>query len=711
MTCTTPARGSWPSWSPALGSIRWLTRTTRPRPELEEKSGEAGVGVAEKDQEITANQKERKKGSKQNGSPKEPAAASVSDNGTVAVRGFSNLGNTCFFNAVLQNLSQTRLLRQLLGDLRDEERSVLLKPPPSSALEPLQVQLPRPGALTLAMCQLLNEIQETKKSVVTPRELFTQVCKKAARFKGFQQQDSQELLRYLLDGMRAEESCRVTAGILQALKGAGKGSDPEQKKLVKEYEGNGVTRSFVDRVFGGEMSSTVMCKHCKTVSLVTEVFLDLSLPVADEAYRKKNQRKGVQQRNSVCEDGGRDIPLANGTEDMPTGAGSKYQQKKAKKQAKKQSKNQKRQQKQGAKVTLDSLTNQNTGDALEVPPPGVDGQVADTEGGEDQLMSQSVTTDPAEQNEDGPPGEEEEEEEKSLQGCVSVQSTSCMDSKGSSPLSEERTALDKPLEHKRGEEEEEEEGESSTPPSRETEELTEAVEALSLLAAPEEERQDREEPGDSLEYVVVNRDPELAFHALASRAAPDKQECSVESCLYQFTKVEHLTESNSLLCATCTKRQTSPKGSDGTKKNVYRDALKQMLISSPPPVLTLHLKRFQQVGYSVCKVNRHVQFPQVLDLGPFCSLICKGVEEGQTQVLYSLYGIVEHSGTMRSGHYTAFVKTRPQAQTTLQNGTEPGETAPPKGCWFHISDSSVQPVTEAKVQNSQAYLLFYERIS
>lgn len=31
-------------------------------------------------------------------------------------------------------------------------------------------------------------------------------------------------------------------------------------------------------------------------------------------------------------------PLANGKEDVPTGAGSKYQQKKAKKQAKKQAK-------------------------------------------------------------------------------------------------------------------------------------------------------------------------------------------------------------------------------------------------------------------------------------------------------------------------------------------------------------------------------------
>ncbi|XP_026867951.2 ubiquitin carboxyl-terminal hydrolase 16 [Electrophorus electricus] len=680
--------------------------------ELEEESGDAAVGMAEKEQENVANQKERRKGSRQNGSLKEPATASTANAGTVAVRGLSNLGNTCFFNAVLQNLSQTRLLRQLLSDLRDEEGSLLLKPVQSSMLEPLQVRLPRPGALTLAMCHLLNEIQETKKAVVTPRELFTQVCKKAARFKGFQQQDSQELLRYLLDGMRAEENCRITAGILEALKGSGTCSDTEQKKLVKEYERNGVTKSFVDHVFGGEMTSTVMCKECKTVSLVTEVFLDLSLPVADEAYRKKNQKKGVQQRNSVCEDGGQDTPLVNGTEDMPTGAGSKYQQKKAKKQAKKQAKNQKRQQKQGAKMTLDCLTNQKTGSPLEVPPVGADGQVfADTEGGEDQLMTQSVITDPAEQEHDRP-GEEEEEEEN-IHDNLSVQSTASTNGKCFSALSEERMCLDMPLEQKRGEEEEEEEEEKETCTGlcEETEELTEAVEALTLRATSEMERQGREALGDSLEYIVVNRDPELAFHALASRPVPDKQECSVESCLYQFTEVEHLTESNSLLCSTCTKRQTSHKASDGSKKNIYRDALKQMLISSPPPVLTLHLKRFQQVGYSVCKVNRHVQFPQVLDLAPFCSLICKGVEEGETQVLYSLYGIVEHSGTMRSGHYTAFVKTRPQTQTTLHNGTAAGETTPTKGCWFHISDSSVQPVTEAKVENSQAYLLFYERIS
>lgn len=39
-------------------------------------------------------------------------------------------------------------------------------------------------------------------------------------------------------------------------------------------------------------------------------------------------------------------------------------------------------------------------------------------------------------------------------------------------------------------------------------------------------------------------------------------------------------------------------------------------------------------------------------------LFSQNVVEGSSRVLYSLYGIVEHSGTMRSGHYTAYVKTR-----------------------------------------------------
>ncbi len=42
------------------------------------------------------------------------------------------------------------------------------------------------------------------------------------------------------------------------------------------------------------------------------------------------------------------------------------------------------------------------------------------------------------------------------------------------------------------------------------------------------------------------------------------------------------------------------------------------------------------------------------------------------RVLYSLYGIVEHSGTMRSGHYTAYVKSRPSTRNYEENGLGAG---------------------------------------
>jgi len=32
------------------------------------------------------------------------------------------------------------------------------------------------------------------------------------------------------------------------------------------------------------------------------------------------------------------------------------------------------------------------------------------------------------------------------------------------------------------------------------------------------------------------------------------------------------------------------------------------------------------------------------------------MKPGQNQVLYALYGVVEHSGTLHGGHYVAYVK-------------------------------------------------------
>ena len=103
--------------------------------------------------------------------------------------------------------------------------------------------------------------------------------------------------------------------------------------------------------------------------------------------------------------------------------------------------------------------------------------------------------------------------------------------------------------------------------------------------------------------------------------------------------------------------------------------------------------------------------------------------------MYSLYGVVEHSGGMNGGHYTAFVKVRDtpvkgmldkissvnqltsflkdmwSRKPNNKSRAVPSQHSPaPDGTWFYISDTHVSRVTEADVLRSQAYMLFYERL-
>lgn len=223
---------------------------------------------------------------------------------------------------------------------------------------------------------------------------------------------------------------------------------------------------------------------------------------------------------------------------------------------------------------------------------------------------------------------------------------------------------------------------------------------------------------------------------LSPRYVCDEDECSVQSCLSQFTALELLTGNNKVGCDTCTERIN---GKDG--KTVYTNATKRFLVSSPPAILILHLKRFQ-IGPRCMfrKMSKHVDFPTILDLAPFCAMDklkkLPNVARGQNELQYSLYGVVEHSGGMHGGHYVAYVKVRPQVKAgdprwwflpksanipagddadseSDLSGYESGEgpQAPAAtGKWYYVSDSMVSEVSEEKVLRAQAYLLFYERI-
>ncbi|CAG2059244.1 unnamed protein product, partial [Timema podura] len=214
---------------------------------------------------------------------------------------------------------------------------------------------------------------------------------------------------------------------------------------------------------------------------------------------------------------------------------------------------------------------------------------------------------------------------------------------------------------------------------------------------------------------------------LAHRYQLDGDQCTVQSCLNQFTALELMTGSNKVGCENCSQRHNH--GKEG--KMVYTNSTKQLLVSWPPAVLILHLKRFQVFRSMFRKISCQVNFPLVLDIAPICSSKaakdCPTIRPGQTQVLYSLYGVVEHSGGLHGGHYVAYVKVRAPItpddprwsflppnlngrNSTVQLGQDDALPEPPAGRWFHVSDSRVNEVSEERVLKSPAYLLFYERI-
>ncbi|XP_038014953.1 ubiquitin carboxyl-terminal hydrolase 16 isoform X3 [Motacilla alba alba] len=615
-------------------------------------------------------------------------------NGEVTVKGLSNLGNTCFFNAVMQNLSQTPILKELLKEAKIPGTTIKIESP-ELCMEPQLIKLDQPGPLTLAMHQFVTEMQETKQGVVTPKELFAQVCKKAIRFKGYQQQDSHELLRYLLDGMRAEEIQQISVGMLKALSDSNKQNEEELKKKIKEYEKKKGIQSFVDRIFGGELTSTIMCEECRTKGKIT---------------KRENIKKNKEKESEDEEDKINDHYLKQKYEPRGT---SKHLQKKTKKQAKKKAKNQRRQEKLQGKVfhLTDLCTTEqpqidveyNQESETEMSSETLD-KKQEEESSQDckdhcltqkDLSIQGNSTEIQSGHENGGKSEQEWEENKSL-----------MD------LSME--GLDSPMKFVNGldnlslkEEDNDNEDE---------EELATDFSKLHLDATDTSDTStlDGLQPVPNKTCKISTDDPEMAFCTLANREELNIEEDSIHHCLYQFTRNETLTETNKLLCDVCTQRHCGPKNNISEKKYVYTNAKKQMLISLAPPILTLHLKRFQQAGFNLQKVNRHIRFPEVIDLAPFCTAKCKNVAEGNTKVLYSLYGVVEHSGTMRSGHYTAYVKMRAMnnhlSDLVLRGQFQASETEPVKGQWFHISDTHVQRVSVSKVLSSQAYLLFYERL-
>lgn len=143
--------------------------------------------------------------------------------------------------------------------------------------------------------------------------------------------------------------------------------------------------------------------------------------------------------------------------------------------------------------------------------------------------------------------------------------------------------------------------------------------------------------------------------------------------MQDYGNVEILSEDNQLKCTKCNKKTNC-------KKSIQ--------INRVGPILIFTFQRFKDGKKNTDLIN----FP-ITDLDMSKYLVGPQKDENN---IYDLYGVVNHSGCLGGGHYTAQCFNRQE------------------GKWFNFNDSFVKPFStfetlESEILTPRAYVLFYQK--
>ena len=197
----------------------------------------------------------------------------LNENSSHGLCGSHNLGNTCFMNSSIACLSNCIelttyfLTKEFENDLNQNNPRGL------------------GGKLAIEWYKLLYEYWIENNRTGNPSSFKNTIGKKAQRFRGFGQQDSNEFMTFFLDYIN-EDLNKVTKAPYEEI--------PEQKDneedldCAKRFWDLHLRRndSIITDLFSGQYKSTIECPDCHWISITYDPFNTLILPIPNKISKK-----------------------------------------------------------------------------------------------------------------------------------------------------------------------------------------------------------------------------------------------------------------------------------------------------------------------------------------------------------------------------------------------------------------------------------------
>lgn len=203
-----------------------------------------------------------------------PMKSIVPSNSNMGLTGIENIGNTCYMNSGLQCLSHCQELTKyfLLGIYKQDIN--------------LDNPLGQQGKFADAYAGLVENLWKGDNSAINAKDLKSRIVLKSDQFQGFAQQDCQELIMNVLDGLHEDLNRVKKKAYIEKKDYDGKADEILSKEqwtehllrnkynLIKYY-----FRSIIVDLFCGQFKSKILCQECHKLSITFDPFMLLSVPI------------------------------------------------------------------------------------------------------------------------------------------------------------------------------------------------------------------------------------------------------------------------------------------------------------------------------------------------------------------------------------------------------------------------------------------------